>query len=93
MTDFRPCLICLSYSQASLYHYTLQLILLTQFELTFVHLRYSLGGDRPSQTTNHTLSILKILVIYFNKSGISEISKQFTSVKVSKITTYTTHII
>jgi hypothetical protein len=53
-----------------------------QFELTFVHLRYSLGGDRPSQTTNHTLSILKILVIYYNKSGISEISKQFTSVKV-----------
>ena len=64
-----------------------------QFELTFVHLRYSLGGDRPSQTTNHTLSILKILVIYFNKSGISKISKQFTSVKVSTITTYTTHII
>ena len=82
MTDFRPCLICLSYSQASLYHYTLQLILLTQFELTFVHLRYSLGGDRPSQTTNHTMSIFKILVIYFNKSGISKISKQFTSVKV-----------
>ena len=67
--------------------------IIIQFELTFVHLRYSLGGDRPSQTTNHTLSILKILVIYFNKSGISKISKQFTSVKVSKITTYTTHII
>ena len=64
-----------------------------QFELTFVHLRYFLGGDRPSQTTNHTLFTLKVLVIYFNKSGISEISKQFTSVKVSKITTYTTHII
>ena len=56
MTDFRPCLICLSYSQASLYHYILQLIKI-QFELTFVRLRYSLGGDRPSQTTNHTLSI------------------------------------
>ena len=53
-----------------------------QFELTFVHLRYSLGGDRPSQTTNHTMSILKILVIYFNKSGISRLFKQFTSVKV-----------
>ncbi len=26
------------------------------FEFTFVHLRYSLGGDRPSQTTNHKLS-------------------------------------
>ncbi len=63
-----------------------------QFELTFVHLRYSLGGDRPSQTTNHTMSILKILVIYFNKSGISVLSKQFTCVKVSKITTYATHI-
>ena len=56
MTDFRPCLICLSYSQASFYHYILQLIYF-QFELTFVHLRYSLGGDRPSQTTNHTMSI------------------------------------
>ena len=55
---------------------------LIQFELTFVHLRYSLGGDRPSQTTNHTLSTLKVLVIYFNKSGISMLSKQFTSVKV-----------
>ena len=64
-----------------------------QFELTFVHLRYSLGGDRPSQTTNHTLSIFRILVIYFNKSGISMLSKQFTSVKVSKIPTYATHII
>ena len=54
MTDLRPCSICLSFSQASLYHYALQLI--NQFELTFVHLRYSLGGDRPSQTTNHALS-------------------------------------
>jgi hypothetical protein len=63
-----------------------------QFELTFVHLRYSLGGDRPSQTTNHTLSIFKILVIYFNKSGISRLFKQFTSVKVLLIPTYATHI-
>ncbi len=82
MTDFRPCLICLSNSQASLYHYILQLILI-QFELTFVHLRYFLGGDRPSQTTNHTGFIsFEMLVIYNNKSGISTKSKQFTSVKV-----------
>ena len=26
-----------------------------RLEPTFVHLRYSLGGDRPSQTSNHTL--------------------------------------
>ena len=25
------------------------------FKFTFAHLRYSLGGDRPSQTTRHTL--------------------------------------
>ena len=31
------------------------------FEFAFVHLRYSLGGDRPSQTTFHKLS--KNLVI------------------------------
>jgi len=27
-----------------------------QLEFTFEHLRYSLGGDRPSQTTKHALS-------------------------------------
>jgi len=27
-----------------------------QLEPTFARLRYSLGGDRPSQTTHHTLS-------------------------------------
>jgi hypothetical protein len=54
MTDFRPCLTCMSYSQADLYHCALQLIS-NQFESTFARLRYFLGGDRPSQTTNHTL--------------------------------------
>ena len=57
MADLRPCLTCLSYSQAGLYHYILQLIT-NQFEPTFAHLRYSLGGDRPSQTTNHTVSLI-----------------------------------
>ena len=66
--------------------------LIFQFELTFVHLRYFLGGDRPSQTTNHTLFTLKVLVIYFNKSGISLILIQFISIKIFSIPTYTTHI-
>ena len=30
-------------------------------ECTFVLLRYSLGGDRPSQTTHHTLSSIQIM--------------------------------
>ena len=55
MTDFRLCLTCPSYSQADLYHYALQLIS-DQFESTFAHLRYFLGGDRPSQTTDHAMS-------------------------------------
>ena len=61
MADFRPCSICPSYSQANLYHYALQLIL-NQPEFTFAHLRYTLEGARPRQTTHHTL--------YFNKNKV-----------------------
>ena len=57
ITDFRPCLICQSYSQASNYYYALKLFFHTQLKLTLnVRLRYSLGGDRPSQTNYHTMS-------------------------------------
>src|SRR5471030_1749901 len=56
MTDFRLCLICRSYSQASLCHCTPQLIS-DQLELTIARLRYALGGDRPSQTTHHAGSL------------------------------------
>jgi hypothetical protein len=56
MADFRLCLTCLSYSQANFYHYARQLISV-QFEFTFAHLRYFLGGDRPSQTTDHFMSV------------------------------------
>ena len=59
MTDFRLCSTCLSYSQAGLCHYTLQMIS-NHFEPTFASLRYFLGGDRPSQTTHQTLSCLRI---------------------------------
>src|ERR1700756_1743570 len=52
MTDFRLCSTCLSRSQAGLCHCTRRLIS-DQPEPTFARLRYSLGGDRPSQTTHH----------------------------------------
>ena len=55
-SDFRPCSTCLSHSQASLCVYTLRLIS-KQPELTFERLRYSLGGDRPSQTTRLKVSL------------------------------------
>src|SRR5574340_1218272 len=53
--DFRPCSRCLSRSQAPFCLYTLRAIS-NRAEGTFGRLRYSLGGDRPSQTTHLTLS-------------------------------------
>jgi len=58
-TDFRLCSSCLSRSQAGLCLYTL-LAISNRHEPTFVSLRYSLGGDRPSQTTHQALSPRRI---------------------------------
>ena len=74
MTDFRLCSTCQSHSQAGLCHCTLRTIS-DQFELTFARLRYSLGGDRPSQTTNHIMSQIIFILLWLAteswKSGIS----------------------
>ena len=59
MTSFRSCSSCHSRSQAPLCHYTKRAISDRSYG-TFVLLRYSLGGDRPSQTTHHTLSSIPI---------------------------------
>src|SRR5574340_1694676 len=53
--DFRPCSTCRSRSQAPFCLYTLRMIS-NHSEGTFGRLRYSLGGDRPSQTAHLTLS-------------------------------------
>ena len=53
-TNFRSCSTYGSRSQAHFYLYALRLIA-DQAECTFVLLRYSLGGDRPSQTAQLTL--------------------------------------
>src|SRR5512145_336190 len=53
--DFRLCSTCRSCSQAPLCLYTLWLVSI-QPEGTFGRLRYTLGGDRPSQTAYLTLS-------------------------------------
>ena len=54
-TNFRSCSSYLSRSQAPFYLCALRLIA-NQAEGTFELLRYSLGGDRPSQTAQLTLS-------------------------------------
>ena len=47
-------------------------------EETFGRLRYSLGGDRPSQTAHQTLSLYRIhgtrLEIQFVKGGIPKVT-------------------
>ena len=78
-TDFRLCSICLSRSQANLYPYAL-LAVSIRHELTFARLRYSLGGDRPSQTAHLTMSPDQIhghrLEFQQSKSGIPRVTPQ-----------------
>ena len=77
MADFRLCSNRHSRSQAGLCHYTQQLIS-DQLEPTIARLRYSLGGDRPSQTTHHAGSRTPVqgprLDIREQKGGISRVS-------------------
>ena len=78
ITYFRTCSTCMSRSQATLCYYTLRTIT-DRAEVTFVGLRYNLGGDRPSQTTRLTLSSRihsAELEFKYNKSGISPMTPQ-----------------
>ena len=77
--DFRLCSTRQSRSQAGLCLCTRQLIS-DQLEPTFARLRYSLGGDRPSQTTHHARSRTRVhgprLDIHHHKGGISRMAPQ-----------------
>ncbi len=72
-TYFRTCSACLPRSQATLCLYTCRMIP-NHPKVTFARLRYSLGGDRPSQTAHLTRSRLPIqtwrLESQQNKGGI-----------------------
>ena len=77
MTDFRLCSARQPHSQAGLCHCT-QRPISDRPEPTFARLRYSLGGDRPSQTTHHAGSRIRLhgsrLDINNNKGGISRMA-------------------
>ncbi len=79
MTDFRLCSTRRCHSQAGFCHCTLKLIS-DQLEPTIARLRYSLGGDRPSQTTHHAGSRTRIhepqLDNKKDKGGISPVTPQ-----------------
>ncbi len=68
---FRTCSTRQSRSQAPLYLYALRTIT-DRAEGTFEHLRYLLGGDRPSQTAHHTLSPNRIHGIGLESKGIKD---------------------
>ena len=75
---FRTCSSCLTRSQAPFCLYTLRAIS-GRAEGTFGRLRYSFGGDRPSQTARLTLSrisLLSRLEFQHFKSGIPTATPQ-----------------
>ena len=71
--DFRPCSTCMSRSQTPLCLCTLCMVSI-HAEGIFGRLRYSLGGDRPSQTAHLALSLWPLqatrLELRSHKSGI-----------------------
>ena len=79
MADFRLCSTCQSRSQAGFCHCTLRTIS-DRSEPTIARLRYSLGGDRPSQTARHRGSRIRVhgsrLDIKRMKGGISRMAPQ-----------------
>ena len=72
-SNFRYCSTCRSRSWAGFCVYT-HCAISIRAEPTFERLRYSLGGDRPSQTVHQTLSLYQFhgtrLEIQFIKGGI-----------------------
>ena len=71
---FRPCSTCLSHSQAPLCYCTPRTVT-KRTERTFESLRYSFGGDHPSQTTHQTMS-----------SGLAELDTKYRKGGISRLT-------
>ena len=88
MTDFRLCSTCQSRSQAGLCHCTQQPIS-DRLEPTIARLRYSLGGDRPSQTARHAGSRAQVhgprLDATESKGGISTVAPLKLAPKVQSL--------
>ena len=87
-TDFRLCSTCRSRSQAGLCSCTRQPIS-DRLEPTIARLRYSLGGDRPSQTTHPAGSRTRIngsrLDIRKQKGRISRMAPQYLAVLLQSL--------
>ena len=85
---FRTCSTCLSRSQAPFCFCTRRLVS-NQPEGTFARLRYILGGDRPSQTTHQTVSLVRIhspkLEFQNNQGGISRLTPPWLAPRLQSL--------
>ena len=81
---------CLSPSQAPLCHYTLRTVT-NRPEGTFRSLRYTFGGDHPSQTTHQTVSSQQRVRTQINKGPYFNSDSTNTGVPDSKSPAYPTH--
>ncbi len=72
---FRTCSTCLSRSQAPFCYCTHRTVT-KRAEGTFESLRYSFGGDHPSQTTHQAVSPIPGLETKYPKGGISTLTKR-----------------
>lgn len=84
MLYFRTWSTCMSLSQAPLCHCTLHTIT-NRIEGTFRSLRYSFGGDHPSQTTHHALFPLRGLGPRQAKAGISTMTPSHLAMQLQSL--------
>ena len=90
MSCFRTWSTCRSRSQAPLCHYTLRTVT-KRAEGPFESLRYSFGGDHPSQTTHHAVSPQARVRLQVSKGWYFNDGSTHTGVHASKPPTYPTH--
>ncbi len=88
---FRPCSTCQSHSQACLCYCTPHTVT-KRIEHTFESLRYTFGGDTPSQTTHHALSPQVLRIRHqINKGWYFTVGSPIPSGTGSTPPTYPTH--
>ena len=90
ISQFPACSTCLSRSQAP-FCYCTQRTVTKRAEGTFESLRYSFGGDHPSQTTHQTWSPHPRVRFQIIKGWYFKVGSTTTGVAASQPPTYPTH--
>ena len=90
MLYFRTCSACMPHSQAPFCHCALRMIT-NHAEGTFRSLRYSFGGDHPSQTTHQTLSHAGVVSPQISKGPYFNAGSTIPGGTASQPPAYPTH--